>query len=170
MSHAKFPPSSQKTELAHLQPLKKIRQIMSLGQRHSAAIERLCGINGAQLWILSELGRTPKLRVNEIATLLAAHQSTVSNLVDDLIKKGLVSKSANPKDRRVMLVALTELGQRTLEDAPSPTRGVLPHALLQMDDARLKELDKSLQHLIDAIKEIDESLGLDPLPFNLAAR
>ena len=143
---------------------------MSFAQRHSASIERQCGINGGQLWVLAELQKSPGMRVSELVARLAAHQSTVSNLVDELVKKGLVSKAPSPKDRRVMLLALTADGEAMLSKAPLPARGVLPEALSQMEAKHLKALDDSLQHLIETMHGIDDSLGLNLLPFNLAAR
>lgn len=153
--------------LFHLDPLKKIRQIYRFAQRHSAAIERQCGVNGGQLWLMSELLESPGLRVGELVEKLAAHQTTISNLVDDLVERGFVEKMSYEKDKRVTLLALTEAGKKILENAPKPTRGVLPHALSQIDEDVVKDLNDSLQKLIDKMEGIDKELALQLLPYNL---
>lgn len=155
---------------AHLEPLKKIRQIVRFAQKHSSSIERQCGVNGAQLWLMAELSDTPYLRVGDLTSRMAVHQSTVSNLVDGLLQKGLIAKVPNQKDRRVTLLVLTPAGNRLLRKAPKPTRGILPHALTSMDAEALTALNQSLQSLIDAAKGIEEGLGLQPLPFNISAK
>lgn len=157
-------------ENAHLEPLKKIRQIVRSAQKHSAAIERRCGVNGAQLWLMTELQARPQIRVGDLVGLMAIQQSTVSNLVDLLVRKGLVQKVRDTRDRRATLLELTETGLQLLKKGPTPTRGMLPEALRSMDGDALARLDASLQQLIDAMRGIDEALGLQLLPFNLEAK
>lgn len=159
--------TTKSNNLIYLDPLKKIRQIIRFAQRHSAAIERQCGVNGGQLWLMSELLDSPGLRVGELVKKLAAHQTTISNLVDDLVEKGFVEKMSYEKDKRVTLLVLTETGKKILENAPKPTRGVLPHALSQIDEDVVKDLNDSLQKLINKMEGIDEELGLHLLPYNL---
>lgn len=154
----------------YLDPLKKIRQIVRFAQRHSAAIERQCGVNGAQLWLMTELHETPYLRVGDLISRMAVHQSTVSNLVDGLLQKGLIEKVPDEKDRRVTLLVLTTAGSRVLRKGPAPTRGILPHALQSMDHEALQNLNQSLEVLINTVHGVEEELGMRPLPFTISAR
>jgi DNA-binding MarR family transcriptional regulator len=163
---AKHPP----LDVDYLEPLKKIRQIVRFAQKHSAAIERQCGVNGAQLWLMTELHETPYIRVGDLVSRMAVHQSTVSNLVDGLVRKGLIEKVSDDKDRRVTLLVLTPSGSRVLRKGPRPTRGILPHALRSMDSQSLVNLNDSLQVLIDTAHGVEEELGMRPLPFNISAR
>jgi len=50
----------------HLDTLKKLRIVIRAAQRHSAWIEKQCGVSGAQLWIMQELDETPGLRVGKL--------------------------------------------------------------------------------------------------------
>lgn len=154
----------------HLEPLKKIRQVVRYAQKHSALIERRCGVNGAQLWLMTELQEDPHLRVGDLVSRLAVHQSTVSNLVDGLVQKGLVAKVPDERDRRATLLALTPAGAKVLSKGPNPTRGVLPAALKELDQATLDRLNQSLQALIDTMSGMEEEFGLQLLPFNLSAK
>ena len=116
---------------------------------------------------MQELQDAGELRVGELTTRLAVHQTTTSNLVDDLDKRGFVSKARSAKDQRVVTVMLTPLGVATLLKAPQPTRGLLPEALRQMPTKRLAALDLSLQDLLASIEILDEEFGMQPLPFTL---
>ena len=158
------------TERLYLEPLKKIRQIMSAGQKHTAAIEKLCGVNGGQLWILAELEETPDLRIGALAKRLAANQTTISNLVEDLVQKGFIVRKRDPHDLRATLISLTKAGSKVLTKAPQPSRGVLPEALRQLDDKKIDQLNKSLQALIDKMNGIDEQFGMQLLQFNLNSK
>jgi DNA-binding MarR family transcriptional regulator len=157
-----FPDSPTQLEI-----LKKLRIIIRAAAQHSSWIDKQCGVNGAQLWIMQELHEAGKLRVGELTAKLAVHQTTTSNLVDSLEKRGLVSKSRDPNDQRVVTVMLTEQGAAILLKAPKPARGLLPEALLQLDRKHLDELESGLQGLLKSIEALDEEFGMLPLPFTL---
>ena len=163
---APAPAAATDTE-ARLKILKQLRIIIRTAAQHSSWIDRQCGVNGAQLWIMQELHESGELRVGELTARLAVHQTTTSNLVDDLEKRGYVTKARSSKDQRVVTVMLTKQGDATLLKAPKPTRGLLPEALLQLDRAHLDELNHALQGLLDGIEMLDEEFGMLPLPFTL---
>jgi MarR family transcriptional regulator, organic hydroperoxide resistance regulator len=71
-----------------------------------------------QYMILSLLQEKDKRPFKELANLLGCTRATVTGIVDTLEKKGLVSRSPNPGDRRSMLVTLAEKGRLLLEKSP----------------------------------------------------
>lgn len=152
---------------ARLAVLKKLRIIIRAAAQHSAWVDKQCGVNGAQLWIMQELLEDGELRVGELAARLAVHQTTASNLLDDLEKRGLVTKARSTKDQRVVTVQLTRQGKAILTKGPKPGRGLLAEALRHLDHASLDNLDHGLQGLLDSIEMLDEEFGNLPLPFML---
>jgi DNA-binding MarR family transcriptional regulator len=147
--------------------LKQLRIVVRSASGHSARIEKQCGIGGAQLWLLQELYEQPGLRVGEVAQRMAVHQSTVSNLLDTLTKKGYVTRARDSKDLRVVKLYLTDSGRTLIEQAPMPARGLLPAALGRLDETKLAALENALQALLDVIDDVDEHNALLPLPFTL---
>lgn len=156
-----------KAELAHLAILKKLRIVIRAAQRHSAWIEKQCGVSGAQLWVMQELHETPNLRVGEIAGKLAIHQTTTSNLLDTLEKRGYVVKARDPNDQRAVRLVLSESGELMLAQAPKPARGLLPESLRQLNAASLTQLNMGLQGLLDSIDVLDEGFDSQPLSFTM---
>jgi DNA-binding MarR family transcriptional regulator len=150
-----------------LETLAKFRIIIRAAQRHSAAIQKQCGVSGAQLWILQEIAEAPGLRVGELAARMAIHQTTTSNLLDALEKRGYLKKSRDEADQRVVNLLLTPSGSRILRKAPSPARGLLPEALAKVDPKKRAQLDAGLQALLDVIEGADSGAGAQPLPFTL---
>lgn len=157
----------QSEQAQRLSILRKLRIVIRSAQRHSSWIEKQCGVNGAQLWIMQELHVTPGLRVGEIAARLAIHQTTTSNLLDELQKKAYVIKQRDTEDQRVVRLTLSESGAALLARAPRPAQGLLPGALMQMNGAGLLQLDAGLQGLLDSIDVLDEEHGMLPLPFTM---
>ena len=105
--------------------LQNMRVVMRAAQRHSAQIEKQCGVSGAQLWVMQELLERPGLRMGELAGTMSIHQTTASNLVDALVKKAYVRKARDQPDQRVVTLTLTAEGQAVIAGAPQPARGLL---------------------------------------------
>ncbi|WP_338763964.1 MarR family winged helix-turn-helix transcriptional regulator [Massilia sp. METH4] len=150
-----------------LAALQKLRIVIRAAQRHSLWVEKQCGVNGAQLWILQELLETPGLRVGQITARLAIAQATTSNLLEGLVRKGYVVKTRDLDDARVVKLALSDAGRALLDTAPKPARGLLPEALAKLDGADLASLNAGLQGLLDSIEDLDEGFGLQPMPFTM---
>lgn len=163
----KSSPTGSGEAISRLGILQKLRMVIRAAAQHSSWIEKQCGVNGAQLWIMQELSESGGVRIGALADLLAIHQTTASNLVDGLVKRGYAAKLRDTVDQRVVMVRLTASGAALLAAAPKPARGLLPEALLQLDEASLAQLDAGLQGLIDSIATLDEELGMLPMPFTM---
>lgn len=153
--------------LAYLDTLKNFRVVIRAAQRHSAWIEKQCGVSGAQLWVMQELHDQPGLRVGDIAKRLAIHQTTASNLLDSLEKRRYVVKTRDREDQRVVKLVLSDEGEELLLRAPAPARGLLPEALQKLDADGLAKLNEGLKALLECIDGEDAGHGLQPLPFTL---
>ncbi len=160
-------PGQKAGSLAHLDTLKNFRVVIRAEQRHSAWVEKQCGVSGAQLWVMQELHEHAGLRVGEIANRLAIHQTTASNLLDSLEKRGFVVKTRDRVDQRVVKLTLSEQGAELLLRAPAPAKGLLPEALQKLDAQSLLKLNEGLKALLESINREDSEHGLQPLPFTL---
>jgi DNA-binding MarR family transcriptional regulator len=117
-----------------------------------SAVEKRAGVTGAQLWALWELDQQPGLRVTDLAAAMALHQSTVSNLIDKLMRKRLIRRDRGDDDARVVRLYLTATGVRVVRGAPQPARGVLPDALEHLSPAALRGLDRQLTNLLNLMR------------------
>jgi DNA-binding MarR family transcriptional regulator len=148
-----------------LEVLQQLRVIVRLAGAHSALAERSTGIPGAQLWALHEVAATDGLKVGELAQRLRVHQATISNLLLRLEAKGLVRKVRSASDQRIVHVKATPAGKKVLRSAPLPTRGLLPHALDSLPPTQLRQVQRGLKVLLDALGGFDAALAERPLPF-----
>src|SRR6476469_2173640 len=71
-------------------------------------------VGGAQLWALCEIQAHPGIKVSDLATTMALHQSTVSNLLDKLLSKRLVRRQRDTVDARVVHLSVTAAGAREI--------------------------------------------------------
>lgn len=132
--------------------LGQFRLIFRSAKKHFQWVQDRTGVSGAQLWALSEVHRNPGIRVTDLARAMGVQQSTASNLIDPLERRGLVQRDRSSRDQRVVLLTLTRSGRETLARAPLPLEGVLPDALSSLKRADLVELQRSLDKLARLMK------------------
>jgi DNA-binding MarR family transcriptional regulator len=141
-----------------------LRIVMRAVQDYSRHVENQCGLNSSQLWALWELFTTPGMKVSELAAALYIHQSTASNMLDKLERKGLVERRRGGPDQRIVRLYLSEAGVALLAVAPRPAQGALTAALQQLPDTSLQCLSAGLSDLLAGLKFKDPKAALRPMP------
>jgi DNA-binding MarR family transcriptional regulator len=68
------------------------------------------GISVSQCYILETLQRFDALTVNELANKMHLSISTITRVVEPLVKKGYIQREQDPADLRVRLLSLTQKG------------------------------------------------------------
>ena len=92
---------------------------MVRGLRSAAeTVERGLRVSAAQLFVLSELSQVPDQSVKDLAAVTMTTHSTVSQVVGQLISKGLVTRTADASDRRRSVLRLTRQGMSLVKRAP----------------------------------------------------
>jgi DNA-binding MarR family transcriptional regulator len=97
-----------------------------------------------------------------VAALLGVSASTMTSVVDGLVARDLVSRSADPSDRRRVLLALTEQGTHTLEQGDEVVGEGLERLLQRLDPAQAETALVGLELLNGAMESaLDERFGSD---------
>jgi DNA-binding MarR family transcriptional regulator len=143
--------------------LRRFRLIFSAVQQHSQLVESSLGVSSAQLWALWEMENNPGLKVTELARAMSLHQSTASNLLIKLEKKGLIRRERSSSDQRVVHLHLTDSGLELVATAPGPKRGLLQQALFELPDSVLVTLTECLDALVAEMHLGDDEAGMQPL-------
>jgi DNA-binding MarR family transcriptional regulator len=133
---------------AHLVPRASqlTRLLLSTGSRT---------LSRAEGGLLSTLTSGPR-RITELAASEALAQPTVTQLVDRLQKRGLVDRTRDANDGRVVLVSITAAGHDALDQVRAEYRTLLRQAasdLPEEDLAALARATEALARLIDAVQE-----------------
>jgi DNA-binding MarR family transcriptional regulator len=94
------------------------------------------------------------LRMNELARAVMLSKSGLTRLVDRLCAAGLVTRSADPGDRRGRRVTLTTDGDHVLRRAaPVHLRGIAEHFTDLLSDEEAAELAALLARIIEPLSE-----------------
>jgi MarR family transcriptional regulator, lower aerobic nicotinate degradation pathway regulator len=118
------------------------------------------GISPAQLYVLRHLAEKDGASISGLAKETLTDRSSVADVVDRLVERGLAERSAHPADRRRASVRITPSGARLIKGAaPAPT-DLLVSALQTLPDHEVSGLARSLGELVGA-------MGLSSSPANM---
>ena len=137
--------------------LDAIRRLVRHLRLADRAAQSGLGISGAQLFVLTELGKTASLSLNDLAARTRTDQSSVSVVVSRLVEAGLVTRERDGRDARRLVLNLTKAGKAMLQRAPSVAQEQILAAVERLTPAEQKRFADSFTALVDA-------LGAEPGP------
>lgn len=110
------------------------------------------GVTGIQLMTLKALRDRPEIGLGELAEHMRLGSSTVSGVIDRLVKAELVIRERPANNRRVLVLKLSEKGEQVLQDADSAYRQYLSG----LNDLDPEELQVMLQAHRKIIKKLEK--------------
>jgi DNA-binding MarR family transcriptional regulator len=88
--------------------------------------------------------------MKEIAAVMQVLPSSATSLVDPLVADGLLKRSADPDDRRVIRLAITKKGETSLKAGKAALMRHVAEVLGHLDEAERK----SLIHILKKLSQI----------------
>lgn len=126
------------------------------------------GVSPAALFALQRIAETPGASVNDIASLTFTHQSSVSVVIDRLVRDGFVAKQAAPEDRRRCRLQITVKGRRVIDRAPMAGQERLIDVIQALPASERRSLARSLGRVARAIAPA-AGVGAPPMFFEESA-
>lgn len=118
-------PRKKATQPDVARALNALRRLVRGLRSAAEAVERDLKISAAQLFVLRELERAPDQSVKDLAAVTMTTHSTVSQVVAQLIAKGLVIRTADALDGRRAVLRVSRRGTNLLSNAPRAIQEVL---------------------------------------------
>jgi DNA-binding MarR family transcriptional regulator len=137
--------------------LDAIRRLVRLLRLYDRAAQSRLGLSAAQLFVLSELGKTPALSLGALAERTHTDQSSVSVVVTRLVEAGLVERQRAEDDARRLALTLTRAGRAALQKAPPVAQEQLLEIIGRLTPAERKRF-------ADTFAQIVDELGGGPAP------
>ncbi len=119
----------------------------------------------AQTRALFMLAARNELTVSELARLLGVGNPTASLLVQQLVERGLVTRSDHPADRRQIVLRLSAKGREIGAGRQKARAKQWQRWLSQLSDEELSALAHGLSAIVNVIKNEleDEMQSVDPI-------
>jgi len=104
-----------------------LRSHAAIVRELDAAMEQEAGMSVRAYEVLVRLAHVPggSLRMAELANSVYLSPSGITRLVDQLVRRGLVTRRKDPNDARSYLAELTKRGQSSFERASVVYRGAV---------------------------------------------
>jgi DNA-binding MarR family transcriptional regulator len=112
-----------------------------------------------QLRALAFLDHSPGACLLHVADHLGVTTPTASVIVDRLVRRGLLLRSEDPRERRRLVLTLTPKGGRHLEQARSATRSWIADVLAPLPRPALRRIEEGINLLGSAFKQAIGSNG-----------
>ena len=97
--------------------------------------------------IIEAIGTGEPKNMSTVAKLMSVTVGTLTIAINNLVKKGYVSRVRSEEDRRVVLIFLTEKGKRAYQHHREFHDGMVKALVEGLDEGQQKILVKSLQNL-----------------------
>jgi DNA-binding MarR family transcriptional regulator len=134
---------------------KEIRDLMDTVMKDmyllDKEIETTFGLTSARVFTLLAFNSREIMKMKELSEALSLTSSTMTRMIDNLVKEGLVERGHEPRDRRLVIVKLTNEGKR-LTDNIKVYKEKYFKSVMENVESDGKEMASSLKTLIDAFE------------------
>ena len=107
------------------------------------------------LFFISNQGSTNS---GKLAAALGVTPTNTTGIVDRLVKQGLVSRTENIQDRRMLLLRATDKGEELVAKLRERRRGYMSEVLERMSGDELATLAQGLASLVKAAETQDREI------------
>jgi DNA-binding MarR family transcriptional regulator len=112
-----------------------------------------CGykLSLSQVFALQDLQKET-LSVTQLSQKLALERSSVSRLVDHLVKEDFVLRESNPHNRREVILSLTERGESTIKKVSNQSVDFYKEVLSDVSYEDFEQMLRSFQRFTSLLK------------------
>lgn len=129
--------------------------------RNYELCEQLCvtqyNVTVSQGSTLLALPQEGNLSMNELSQVMGLASSTMTRMVDQLVAKGLVSRTPDPEDRRIVRVGLTAQGQQLRSDLEKAYKDFFQITLGEIPEEELHGILRALDQINKAYEKAMKS-------------
>ncbi len=140
---------------------KEIRDLMDTVMKDmyllDKEIEASFGLTSARVFTLLAFNTREIMKMKELSNALSLTSSTMTRMIDNLVKEGLVERGHEPRDRRLVIVKLTNEG-KILTDNIKEYKEKYFKSVMENVESDGKEMASSLKTLIDAFERFKSKL------------
>jgi len=141
-----------------------LRRVFQVINEQSKRAEHETGLTGPQLWAIKVISEFGSIRLSDLARKMYLHPATVVGIIDRLETRGLVERTRSTKDRRVVDLALTPLGNQKVSQSPNVAQEILVCGLEALPAPQIINISDGLEQFVRILgaQEIPPQLLLSP--------
>lgn len=129
-------------------------------RRLTKEMARRADLTGPQLTVVKMLEQIGDLSLSELSERIRAQNSTVTGIIDRMVRENLVVRERSKEDRRVVYIRLTPKGRKLAEEIPIEPMEIFRNALQGLSPTEMRDLMKILGKVAKRVREsVSEEAG-----------
>lgn len=118
------------------------------------ALSKSCEVPPSQIRVLFYLKGHGENTMSTLAHNLHISRPNLTPIIDKLLEDGYVERNANSKDRRILLISLTEKGWELLNHMNQTVIENFKERIKNLSDDEIVVLNDSAKHFLEIMKKI----------------
>jgi DNA-binding MarR family transcriptional regulator len=118
------------------------------------------GLTGPQRLVLRMVSKFPQLMPSELAELLHLDRGTLTGILERLSAQQLLTRTANERDGRSVLVSLTARGRMLDREVPGTVEACIGRALASLPAAKVEAAKQVLEAVARELAGLDGAEGV----------
>lgn len=111
------------------------------------------GFTTTQCYVLLETLNATKLSMNELSEKMNLNTSTMTRIIDNLVRDQLIERMKADDDRRVVYINLTGKGYEAAKELKESVNNYYKKIIVNIPEGKIEDVLKSASILLDAFKK-----------------
>lgn len=108
------------------------------------------GFTTSQCYVLVELKKSSQLTMNELSEKMNLNSSTMTRIINNLVRDGFIERSRDEGDRRIVVVSLTQSGIEAANKLEGSINDYYRKIVANLPQGQIEDVLKAVELLIDA--------------------
>jgi len=117
-------------------------------------LSKSCEVPPSQIRVLFFLKGHGENTMSTLAHHLHISRPNLTPLIDKLLEDGYVDRNANSKDRRILLISLSEKGWKFMDEINKMVIENFKERIKSLNDEEIFVLNESAKHFLEVMKKI----------------
>lgn len=130
-------------------------EVMSRFQRvmQRKSVNHSLGLTASQGFILRYLSKTENVKASDIARISGLSPGAVTQVCDELVREGLVTRTRSETDRRVVHIRITDQGRALVDKMKEIRREELKTIFTKLGSEDTKNFVRIVRRVVDIVEE-----------------
>jgi len=111
---------------------------------------KIYGFTSTQCYSLLEIWKSESISMSELSEKMNLNSSTMTRILDNLVRDGYILREKSEEDRRLVLVSLSEKGKESAETLNETVNAYYKKIIMNIPSGQLEEVLTSANVLVDA--------------------
>lgn len=111
------------------------------------------GFTTSQCYTILELYKSGSLAMNELSERMNLNSSTMTRILDNLVRDNYISRDKDESDRRIVVVSLTDAGREAAKDLDIAVKEYYKKIIANIPEGQVEDVLKSVNILQNAFEK-----------------